>query len=394
MARTNKDQDTTAILDIAYKEVESKMKANLSSYKRYISNFINARSEQLYSYMPSQQIYFVDKDVDDFFNSTKIDRGIINKAIQGTYYYGISNFNPRYAKDECTIAMVCVVRYFKLHKMQKELELALINMSFSGKYYPSIFHASYPKFTPQDHIMDYVITNMCTSKYDIVREGNVIGAIRSVATTWVNAYDDRFKDFHDDDVQYLVQQLHNRIASFTRNIADLYYQAYEKKDYITYDSDDVSEDNYHLATNDAFRLNTAVENTMTTLNTKGIDYRLCKMASNDLVKMTELKSILETLLGDNKNIPLIREYVTLMIVIYMKENKNADITDIDFISYSITPKPNAKNEYMIRQREVLNQMLLNNSEHFARRRNRAATESAYYRAINSYFALTIQQCNK
>ena len=31
------------------------------------------------------------------------------------------------------------------------------------------------------------------------------------------------------------------------NIASLYYEAYENKEYITYDSDDLSEDNYHLA---------------------------------------------------------------------------------------------------------------------------------------------------
>ena len=49
-------KDTKAILDIAYPEVEKCMKNNLAQYKKYISKFINNRSKQLYSNMPSEQI--------------------------------------------------------------------------------------------------------------------------------------------------------------------------------------------------------------------------------------------------------------------------------------------------------------------------------------------------
>lgn len=387
-------KDTKAILDIAYPEVENKIKKNLSKYKTYISKFINTRSDQLYSNMPSKQIYFSQNDENEFFEITGIDKNIITNAIQHTYYYEIANFNPRYAKDEVTVAMLCVVRYFKLKNMKKELELALINLAFSGKYYPSIWYRSFPVTEPQEHIMEYVITHVCTNKYDIVREGNVIGAVKSVAETWLKSYESRFKDFHDDDVTYVIQQLHNRIGSFMTNIAELYYDAYKNKDYITYDSDDVSEDNYHLADSDAFKLSRITENTMNYINSHGINYRVCKMASNDLVKLDELKSIIEMLISNNNNVPVIKEYITLMVVCYFKENKNGDVRDIDFISYSIKAKPNSKDQYVLRQKELIDILLINNSEHFARRRNRNATESAYYRAINAYFALIIQESNK
>ena len=48
-------KDTTAILDIAYPEVESKIKANLNNYKKFISKFINDRSTQLYANAPYNQ---------------------------------------------------------------------------------------------------------------------------------------------------------------------------------------------------------------------------------------------------------------------------------------------------------------------------------------------------
>ena len=388
-------QDTKSILNIAYPEVEKKIKNNLSKYKSYLSRFINNRSTLLYSNMPSQQIYFSQTDVDDFFKSTGIDIGIIKQAIQGTYYYDIANFNPRYAKDECTVAMLCIIRYFGLKNMKKELELAMINMAFSGKYYPSIWYGSFPVSAPNEHIMEYIVTNVLTNKFDIVREKNVIGAVRSITSTWYSSYTQRYKEFHDDDCVYLIQQLHNRLRSFMSNIAEVYYDYNANKDlYITYDSDDVSDDNYRLVDSDSFKMTRAVENTMTFINSHGIDYKICKMSSNDLIKMDELKSIIENILANNKNIPLIKEYITLLIVCYFQQSKTKDVRDLDFVSFSIKTKPNTKDKYVLRQKELINQILLNNSEHFARRRNRLATESAYYRAINAYFALTIQQANK
>lgn len=387
-------KDTKSILDVAYPEVEKNIKQNLSKYKKYLSQFINYRADQLYSNSPCKQMYFSQNDVDEFFKFTNINPTVIKSAISNTYYADIANFNPRYAKDECTVALLCIIRYFKLKNMKKELELAMINLAFSGKYYPSIFYASFPVTAPQEQIMEYVVTHMCTNKFDIVREGNVIGAIKSICNTWVNSYNSRFKDFHDDDCAYLIQQLHNRIKSFMNNIAELYYQAYEDKDYITYDSDDISEDNYHLADSDTLKLQRIVEATMTRINTKGVDYRLCKMSSSDLVKTEELKSIIENLLSDPKNTTIIKEFITLQVACYFQESKTKEVRDIAFVAYCIKPKSNTKNKYVLRQKELIEQILINNSEHFVRRKNRDATAQAYYRSINEYFAQTIQEAVK
>lgn len=389
-------KDTTAIITIAYPEIEKNIKNNNTKYKKYMSSFISVRSDKLYSnIVPCQQMYFTNTDCDELYKNIGVDRNKINNAISNTYYNSIPNFNPPYAKDDITITLLCLIRYYKLKNMKKELELAMINLAFSGKFFPSIWYGSFPIAAPQEHIMEYVITNMCSNKFDIVREGNLIGAIKSICYTWLNTYQSRLKDFHDDDVVYLVQQLHSRIRSFMNNIAELYYDAYEHKDiYITYDSDDVSEDNYHLADSDSLRLERAVSSTMNNINNHGIDYRICKMASNDLVKVDELKSIIENLLSNPKNTILIKEFITLLVVCYFKESKTKDVRDLDFISFSIKAKPNTKDQYVLRQKELLNILLLNNSEHFNRRKNRDATAQAYYRAMTAYFALIIQESNK
>jgi hypothetical protein len=178
------------------------------------------------------------------------------------------------------------------------------------------------------------------------------------------------------------------------NIAELYYEAYKNKDaYITYDSDDVSEDNYHMADSDSLLIDRYVNATMNYINSHGINYKICKLASNDLVKFDELKGIIDMLTRDNKNIPLIKEYITLMISIYYMDTGKKNIKDIDFVSYSITPKPNSKNSYHLRLKDLSEKMLINNAANFSRRRSRGATESAYFRAFNAYFALLIQEAN-
>ena len=391
-------KNTTAILTEAYPEVEKKIKSNVNKYKQCVSRFINSRTNVLYANAPMEKMYFGENEIIDFFKSTNIDRNIIKTANSHTYYASIANFNPRCVKDEFVITMLCLIRYFYMKHMQKELELAMIHLSCSGKFYTSIFHGSFPITDPQPHIMEYVVNNMCTNKFDIVREGNVIGAMKSICNTWIKTYDSKFKEFEDDDVAYLAQQLHNRIKSFIVNIASLYYDAFENRDlYITYDADDVSEDNFHLADSDSFKMQRAADATMNYINNKSIDYISCKRAADStkgLIKTDELKSILEVLFANKDNMNLVIELVTNIIGSYFQQSKTKDVRDLSFVSYTVTPKPNSKDPLLLRQRELLIIILMNNSEKFARRRSRLATEQAYFRAVLTYFALIIQKVNK
>ena len=48
---------------------------------------------------------------------------------------------------------------------------------------------------------------MLWNKFDLITQGSVFGAIRSVSNTWVESYADKLKTFEDEDIHYLVQQL-------------------------------------------------------------------------------------------------------------------------------------------------------------------------------------------
>lgn len=380
-----------------YPKIESKLKTNTNKLKQNIAKFMEVRASQLYDIAPCDRIVFRGQDIDNFFKALGIHETEVRDILENTYYYRIANFNPRAAKDEFTVAVLMIIRYFYLKKMKKELELFSIYLAFSGKFYPSIHHGSYPVVPPSEHrhIMEFVVNNKLSNKFDIKREGSVFGAVKSICITWLETYDDRLKRCEDEDVVYLIQQLHNRIKSFMKNIAEVYYEVYDRKDmYMTYDNDDVSEDNYHLADSDSLKIERCVEKTMANINGASIDYKICKMASDSNVKTDEVKSIMEAVLNDTDNLPEVKELVRCIIAEFFANSKTKDIRDIDFISSSITPKPNSKNPNIIREREIIEKWLSENSPAYRRRRSREATKSSYHKSVMTYIVLTIHNSNK
>jgi len=388
---------TNAIVKELYPKVEASMSKNLNKFKQCIARFIEKKSIYLYDIAPCSRVYYGADDSDDLYKSVGISESEIASIIQKTYYYPMASFNPRAAKDEVTILMIMIIRYFYMKKMQKELELASIYLAFSGKFYPSIHHSSFPKVQPEQyrHIMEYVVNNMLTNKFDLKIHGSILGAIKSICLTWLNTYDKLFKSSDDVDIVYLIQQLHDRIKSFMKNIASLYYEAYENKDsYITYDSDSLDADSYRLADNDSLKAERIVEKSIEKLNTASIDYKLCKMCSDSNIKTDEIKSIVEIIISDKDSILEVKELIRLLTITYFQSSKTKDVRDIAFITFSISAKPNTKDKNIIRIKKIVEGWLDDNSPSYRKRKSRLATRNSYNKAILLYFVLLIHIANK
>ena len=386
-------KNTEAIVKKIYPIVETQIKKNLSNYKRYLGKFISDRSEDLYDIAPYRRIYFTPKDEEELFNTLKIDKKVISNYMEDTYYAKIASFNPASAKDECTIILLCLVRYFWKARDSKMLDMAIVNMAFSGKFYPSIHYGFFKKVQPVEYkwVMDYVVNNMLTGKFDLKSKGNVINAVKSISNTWLDTYTDRFKDFEDDDCVYLIQQLHGRIKSFMKNIASLYYEAYENKSqYITYASDDYSDTGYRLADTDNLMAERIVDKAVSQITTLSVNYKFCKMSADALVKTDEIKDIIEYIVkNDTKQNSEIREFVSLIVYTYFAQSRNKDVRTAEFIKFSIQPKPNTKDPNMLRIKDITEKWLMESSKRYVHRRNRLATKNSYHRSVLMYFTLLI-----
>lgn len=395
------DANTDAYLKKLYPKVESVLKtpSGRKAYKKCVSEFIQQRSANLYDTLPCARILFGEQDAQELFKAMGIQKSEVTEIILQTYYGNEPNFSPKAAKDEFTILMICIIRYFMMNHMPNETELATIHLSFSGKFYPSLHYRSWNTVVPARHIMEYVVNNTLSIKYDIVSEGSVLGAIRKIGNTWSSTYRSRFQKFQDEDVVYIIQQLYSRIGSFMKNIATAYYDAWEQRDdlYIAYASDSLEEDNYHLADSDSLRVNKIVETTINYLTANGTDFALCRACSDVNITTKELKSIMDSILSDPESTVKIKELIMLMVVSYMiygnpKNKKN--IIDPKFVTYTIAPKPNAKQQELIRMQELVTELLSENSPAYIRRKSRIATKNSFEKALKMYFALSVINANK
>lgn len=387
---------TSAIKNKLWPLVELAMdkSTSKSGYKKLVNDFISTRAESLYDTLPCDRIMCSEIEMDKLFDVLKISKSEVSSIIKETYYGNIENFNPLAAKHEFSVTMLMIIRYFLLNKMNKECYLALIHLSFSGKFYPSLHYRSYPTVTPVRHIMEYVVNNKLSKKFDLTIYGNVIGSIRSVAETWLDTYTERLKRLEDEDIVYLIQQLHSRVGSFIKNVAVEYYDTYDDKDsYITYTSDSFDSDDFHLADSDTLKVGRCTESTMNAINSNGVEYRLCKMCSNQDITPNECKAVIESIISSKENIPEIKELISLMISLYFATGEK-DVTDIKFITYTIAPKPNAKQKEILRLKEIVENWLCESGTAYMRRRSRIATKNSYERAVKMYFALAIHNSNR
>lgn len=394
----NSNNPITSVIDKEiYPIVSGVLSKSLAKYKNLMSKFMNTRSTSLYDTFPATRCTYGQQDADELYAVFGKTEKELQEIINKTYYSQIANFNPRTAKNPVTVLSVCIVKYFLSKNDKTNLDIAIIYMSFTGGFYPSIHYGSYPSAVPADYrfVCDYVVNNELSNKFDLKKTGSVIGTIQSIGATWVDSYKDTFKGKTDDEEYvYVIQQLHMRIKSFIQNTAEIYYKCYQNREYLTYDSDDMSEDNFRLTENDSTKIEAVSTRAMTWITTHDVDYRMCKMCSDSNVKTEEIKAIIESVVKNTDNIDVIKELVSLIVTNYFKSSKTKDVRDIEFISFSIKAKPNTKDKDMIRQSQIVDKLLCENSVAYNRRKSREATKNSYNRALLTYFVLIINQSNK
>lgn len=386
---------TTVAVDELYPIVYDAIKAHTPAYKKVIQQYIESRSKDLYDIAPFKRLPFLADDINAMFNAIKLDKKKVTECLSHTYYWDM-NFNPRAAKDEFTMTVMMIIRYFIITKDSKNAELSAIYLSFSGRFYPSIHSRKF--IYPPDkyrHVMEYVVNNVLTQKFDLKREGSLFGAMRSICITWLNTYNSKFMDPDDEDVADMIQQLHGRIKSFLGNIATQYYAVYNNKNtYMAYNSDSNDDGAFRIADSDSLKAERCVENAMNWITNHGVDQSTCVKAHDSNVKTDEIRTIIESIQDNPDNLRELRTLLSIMVFEYFSSSAIKDICSIRFVTFTLAAKPNSKNKNIIKQKEIIESWLDENSPQYRKRKSREATKSSYNKSVLMYYALVINQSNK
>lgn len=385
---------TSVINEKLYPFIEEKLQSRYNQYKTMIQKFMNRNSKQLYDVAPYYNIYYKDTDKKEFFQSLDITEKQVNDIMKDCFYWN-KPYNPGAAKEPYVVVLMCCIRYFLKNKKQLDAELSTIYMCFSGKFYASLYSNYFKKVAPGKYktVMDFVINTMLTDKFDLKTQGSVFGAIRAMCITWLNTYKDNIiSDLDDDEIGGLIQQIRGRENSFIKNIANKYYEAYDNRNYINTDHEnlDINLGEFRLAENDSLKAARITESAMNYIINNSVSMTLCDNAQDSNVKSSELMTIMETIFANKDYFPDIKRVINILVCDFMKTHPKIRINSGSFFEYSVKAKPNTKDKYIIELHDIITNWLTEVSEDYRRRsKTRAATKNSYYNCVIKYITLII-----
>lgn len=394
----NTMSDSNVLIKELYPFISSALEKNSNKFMNNINKFINDRHQQLFDIAPYDRIYFNQTDIDNMYQSLGITEKEVINIVQNCFFWDIP-INPQCIKEPYVLTLMMAIRYYLKNNKRKMAEITTIYLAFSGKFYCSLHAgAAFPKAPPSRNksVMDFVINNMLSEKFDLKREGTVFGAIKSLCITWLDTYEKDLLSNSSSDYKYkeLVQQLRDRERSFLMNIAKKFYEAWENKLYLNYETDSLDQEAFRLTDNDAAIAARITENTMNYLTSNYVSLEICNKCKDQNVKSTEIKDIIESILADNNNLPDVRRVINIIVCDFMRNYPGGKVGSIEFVSYSIKAKPNSKVEWIIELKETILKWLDENSPNYRKRKSRKATQISYYRSILLYFVLIINKISK
>ena len=389
---------STVIVNKIYPIIEKSLNSNTKQLKDCIGRFVTSRYNELYDDGPYHRIYFGKNEIDDFFKSIKVTEDEILSHLKNAFFWDI-DYNPPQVKEPFVIAALCCIRYFLIKNNKKMAELSSIYLAFSGKFYASVHGSLWKKFPPNEHrpVMEYVINKKLTMKFELKKEGNLFGAIRNLCITWLDTYSSliKSKSFDDHDAGAVIQQLRDREKAFLKNIARLYYEAYDNKDYLNYESDNLEDGSkFRIADNDSSRALQYTEKVINFITTNTIDFKFCKMCSDQNIKADEIKFIMESILTNNDYLEDIKTVVNILIMDFMRKYEGKSLGSMDFVSYSIKAKPNTKDKDLVTLKTIITGWLDEKSPQYVKRKHRPATATSYYKAVLTYIVLVINKVSR
>ena len=391
---------TSVINDELYKLVAAKLStpAGHRKFMANIASFMNQKSKQLNDIAPYHNILFNATDVNKLFASIDMKESDVKNILSKCFFWN-QDYRPKCAKEPYVQILACAFRFYIKNDDSKSAKLVAIYLCFSGKFYASIY-SNYWRYPVKDTIMDYVINNMLSDKFDLRKEGTILKSVDKMCNTYLEKYRDDFKkDLDDDDYsKKIIQQLRDRLKSFLKNIFVLYKQAAEEKLYMNYETDSLDPDDFHITDSDSNKAARLTEAAVGVLTSQRVNMSFCNSAQDtkNSVSANDLKNILESIiLVDPGNIPKIKRVINILICsFYGAYPDNKDTKSVDFIEYATKPKPNTQDPLLKEMKATVLGWLNQDATYRRRASTRPATANAYYRGILAYFAFLVASVTK
>ena len=373
-------------LKLLYPTVEKNLKVKSGQFVAEVARFIDSRSSVLSMPGPSKRLYFSPSEKNVICRHMGITledcQDALNKCpLQEQWYKSNVPFN---------IACSLAIRYYTLNRRERELNMALTALGLS-MYAGQQFH--YFPYEPNENIMNYTINNL-SNKFKIKQLGNILKAVQYTIRAAHDTYKEDIIKGTDEDIRKYVTRLATRINQFVKKIVSEFHEVKNKGLYLNTETDDYSEENYHVTSNNSLAIARIAESIALKIVSQPIQHGRAEMAARSRqISTSALKNAINEILKryDDE----IKELVQLILQLFLEDGTKQPrmIRSQAFFVFcsNVYLKSNTMDNSIIRIKNLLDRWLTETSENYTKT-ERIATKNNFRAALYFYFVLVIMNC--
>jgi hypothetical protein len=379
-------KDSKIFITDLYPHAEKTLKTTSNQYQNYIAKYIDSNNEVLFAQGPSKRLYFTDTDRDALYKAVGISPMTIKESIKKC---DLIDASWKVLNEPFNLGAVLAIRYYQLNKEPKELEAAILFLSFS---FYGLIQLKYFPYEPNENIMSYTINNL-SNKFKIKQLGNMFKTIHSTAMTNHETYSKDIEKGTDILIKNYISSLITRLDGLIQKIANEFYDTKENGNYLNTEEDNYDAEEFYIADNSSFVITRLAESATLKTLTRGVDQNLVTLSANICgVSVTALRNALTAII--DKKDKDIKELYLLILQLYLMDGKHNPeaIKSRQFVNFcaDIYIKSNTNDETIIKIKELLDEWLTLCSPNYVKT-ERVATKNNFRKATFYYFVFSLQQ---
>lgn len=380
---TSKLVDTFAYkVQATFSKPENQRKLNT-----IVSRYVDKNVAKLTTVGPSKRPMFLDSDRNLIYDMVGVQANSIVAVVRDTDYIK-EGTNPG---DPFNIIMTLTIRYFKMKKLTKEMNAAILYLTLS--MYPSL-HAKYFRYEPNEQIMAYTIQHM-SNKYKVKQMGTVMAALFDTTRVSDEHYAKELIRGNDKDIADYILSFKTRLNGFMKNVCAEFMKQHSAKNYLNYEVDNEDEENYSVADSNSYVITRVADASVLKLSVQGPNAIIVKSSAklND-VSVNSLRTTLTAICRDKNSKKEMHELVSNILYLFLFDGSHTkeEINSSRFLLFSmdIYKKANTTDKNIVRIKAILDNWIAAYSGQY-KKSNAVGTINAFRKALYTFFVLSIQK---
>ena len=381
----------TSITDLLYPKVQKALSNpdNLLKYKKDLDKYMAANTDKYFISGPGMRPIFTETHRQAYLDSVGLTTVDVKQAIKQSKHIGN---NWKIMNDPFNTANALTTRYFAEKKNKEYIKWSQWYLLIA--LYPSL-HYKYFKYNTNEACMEYTVNNM-SDKFKIRQLKSLWTTLCDMIEIAYQLHEERILTGKDIAYVKYVQDVHTRINSLLKNIADKYYENYEQQKFVETEFESFEEDNYHEANSTSYDIDRLTNNCLTQLILHGADMRLVEIAAKtSQVSVNELRTCMAKIINDGHkdDIKTVIENI-LFLFLFNTDGESHSVRDVGtntFMIYclQVYKRSNTTNKNVVAIKNTIDNWL--DETQITAKRSRTATILCFKKAFFTFFVMSIQK---